>query len=140
MLALDTAIRAALLADATFTALATNGAYKNAEPPSTQPPFLVWQVVQEPPVYAFGSTAYVECLYQVRGVGAKAATRQASEVAELLRDRAVAVLTTRGALAPVGYRVIRAWLQSNLRVYPQVVGGVEWIHAPAYVVFQVQPT
>ena len=136
MLALDTAIRTALLADATFTALATNGAHKNAEPPSTQPPFLVWQVVQEPPVYAFGSTAYVECLYQVRGVGAPPG---ASEAAETIRDRAVAVLTTRGALTLVGYRVIRAYRQANLRIYPQVVGGVEWVHAPAYVVFQVQP-
>jgi len=141
MIAIDTAIATLLKGNAPLMAAATGGIHKVIAPEDAQPPFIEVVPLSSIPEYTFGATAWEDHDYYITGVGVATATKGAYEVAETLRDQAVALITGRTGgswtLTVSGVKVMRVWRARNLQPFSHRVGGVEWIYAPADVSVRV---
>lgn len=141
MIAVDTALLTLLKADATLVAAATGGIHKGEAPEDALPPFVEVVPLSSTPEYTFGATAWEDCDYYITGVGVETATRGPYEVAEALRDRAVALVTSRSGgvwtLTVSGVKVMRVWRARNLQPFSLRIGGVERVYAPADVSVRV---
>ena len=137
MIALQAALLTRLTAHAPLTALATNGIHNSQPPEPTLPPYLVYQVQVTRPERVIGAVAWVIATVMLRGVGMASGSQDALEGAERIRDAALAALLARSGaawtLTASGYRTMDVVHDMNASPYPETVGGVVRVHAPALV-------
>jgi DNA-binding LytR/AlgR family response regulator len=133
--AIDQALIAKLTSDATLTAAAPGGVFRDMAPQSTTTPFVVVTQMSHVDAYAIGSQAYEELLYLVKVVdqanSSSAAQTAADRVQTLLQGATLTITGYRSMLVQREERIVYVEVDDESDRRWQHRGGLYRVYAEA---------